>query len=180
VQPADYTSTSGTLSFAPGDTEETVSVTVNGDTEDEGAAEQFFLNFSGVENGQLPDTQAVGTITDDDGEPTIIIADTTVAEGDSGSSTATFTVTLSAASGLPITVNYATADDTAVQPADYITTSAAPSPLPPVETRKTIYRHHQRRHDRRRGIRAVLPQFALREVVNGQPRRHAGRGHDHR
>jgi hypothetical protein len=137
VQPADYTATSGTLSFAPLETTKTISVTINGDTLDEGAAEQFFLNFSDVVNGQLPDTQAVGTITDDDDPPTLTLADTTVAEGDSGDITATFTVTLSAASGLPITVNYATADDTAAQPADYTATAGTLS-FDPGETEKTI------------------------------------------
>ena len=40
----------------------------------------------------------------------------TVTEGDSGTQTATFTVSLSAPSGKPITVDYATADGTATAP----------------------------------------------------------------
>ena len=41
------------------------------------------------------------------------------AEGDAGTTTATFTVSLSAESGKPISVDYATADGTASSPADY-------------------------------------------------------------
>ena len=48
------------------------------------------------------------TITDNDNEPGLSIADATaVAEGDSGSTAMTFTVSLGAASGKPVTVDYA-------------------------------------------------------------------------
>jgi hypothetical protein len=119
VQPTDYIAKSDTLTFTPGDTQRIITVTINGDTADEGASEQFFLNFSDVENGQLPDTQAVGTITDDDEagtDPTITISGISVSEGDG---TATITVTLSAPSSGTTTVDYATVDDTAVAGSDY-------------------------------------------------------------
>jgi endoglucanase len=49
--------------------------------------------------------------------------------GGAGTVTATFTVTLSAASSQPVTVNYATADGTAVQGVDYVAASGSrPSP----------------------------------------------------
>jgi probable HAF family extracellular repeat protein len=51
--------------------------------------------------------------------PKISIADTTVNEGDSGTSDATFTVTLSEAITKAVTVDYATEDGTATQPEDY-------------------------------------------------------------
>src|SRR5262249_28763163 len=60
-----------------------------------------------------------GTINDDDTPPSLSIADVTINEGNSGSSNATFTVTLSAASGRTVTVAYATADGTALAPGDY-------------------------------------------------------------
>ena len=44
----------------------------------------------------------------------------TVTEGNSGTANAIFTVTLSAASGQTVTVDYATADGTAIAPADYV------------------------------------------------------------
>ncbi|HEY3052144.1 MAG TPA: Calx-beta domain-containing protein [Thermoanaerobaculia bacterium] len=52
--------------------------------------------------------------------PIISINDVSIIEGDSGTQTATFVVSLSALSKLPVTVNYATADGTAVAPGDYL------------------------------------------------------------
>ena len=51
--------------------------------------------------------------------PTISISDATVTEGDSGTVNAVFTVTLSKAYRMPITVNVATADGTAIAGTDY-------------------------------------------------------------
>lgn len=70
-----------------------------------------------------PASQTV-TITDDDPTPTLSIGDVTVTEGDTTDVTMTFTVSLSAASGQAVAVNYATADGTAISPADY---TAVPS-----------------------------------------------------
>jgi hypothetical protein len=55
--------------------------------------------------------------------PSLNIGDATVTEGNSGTRSATFTVTLSAASGQPVTVAYATADGTAAAGSDYRATS---------------------------------------------------------
>ena len=55
--------------------------------------------------------------------PTLSINDVSVAEGNSGTSTARFTVTLSAASTSTVTVNYATADATATAGSDYVSKS---------------------------------------------------------
>ncbi len=67
----------------------------------------------------IADGSGTGTITDDDPPPAVSIGDVSIAEGDSGTSQATFTVSLSAPSGKPISVDYATADGTATAPADY-------------------------------------------------------------
>jgi len=57
--------------------------------------------------------------------PTVSISDASVTEGSSGTNTLAFTVSLSApaASGLPVSVQYATADGSATAPADYATTT---------------------------------------------------------
>ena len=47
------------------------------------------------------------------------IGDVTVTEGDTGTVTASFNVTLAPASGREVSVQYATADGTATAPADY-------------------------------------------------------------
>ena len=51
--------------------------------------------------------------------PSISIADTTVTEGNSGTSNATFTVTLSKAATTPVTVTYSTANGTATAGTDF-------------------------------------------------------------
>ena len=121
---SDYQSNSGTLTFTPGLTTQPVTVLVNGDTLDE-ANETFFVNLSNATNAAILDPQGLGTINDNDPTPSLSINDlASIAEGDSGTSTATFTVTLSTASGQTVTVNYATADGTATTAGnDYAATS---------------------------------------------------------
>jgi hypothetical protein len=63
--------------------------------------------------GVITDTQATGKIKDDDAPPLVTIADTSGNEGNRGTATLSFTVSLSAASGKWVYVYYATADDTA-------------------------------------------------------------------
>jgi hypothetical protein len=55
--------------------------------------------------------------------PSLSIDDVSVTEGNSGSTSATFTVTLSAASASAVSVGYATADGTATAGSDYTATS---------------------------------------------------------
>ena len=114
----DFITASDTLTFTPGDTEETISITVNGDTIDE-FNETFLVNLSGESNVTVADTQGEGTINDDDALPTATIGNATVTEGDSGTVTAEFSVTLSAASEKTITINYSSADGSATASEDY-------------------------------------------------------------
>ncbi len=117
---SDYQAATGTLTFAPNDTSETITVVVNGDTVFE-SNETFAVNLSNPTNATIADSQGLGTITNDDAQPppTISINDVTVTEGNSGTTNATFTVTLSAASASTVTVNFATADNTATAGSDY-------------------------------------------------------------
>ena len=66
----DYTSTSGTLSFAPGETAKTVSVPVLDDAHDEGS-ETLTLTLSNPSGGNawLADASATGTIENSDAMP---------------------------------------------------------------------------------------------------------------
>jgi hypothetical protein len=71
--------------------------------------------------------------------PTLSIDDATVAEGDAGTTTATFTVTLSEApgSGETVTVDYATSDGTATAGTDYVAATGTLT-FAEGETTKTI------------------------------------------
>ena len=114
----DYVPASGTIAFPPGVTSRPVEVTVRGDARDE-LDESFFVNLSSATNASIADGQGVATINDDDLPPTLSISNGTTTE----SSGANFTVSLSAVSGLPVTVAYTTVDGTAVAGSDYTTTS---------------------------------------------------------
>ena len=108
------------------------------------------MNLSSPSNATVADSQGQGTITDDDPTPSLSINDVTVTEGNTGTTSATFNVTLSAASGQTVIVNYATADGTATAGSDYAATSrdADLQPRPDLED---LQCHRQRRHARRAG-----------------------------
>jgi len=135
-EPADYTSSSGAGTITAGSTSTTISVPVKGDTVDE-PDESFKVNLSSPSNATISDGQGIGTITDDDAAPSLSIDDVTVAEGDSGTANATFTVSLSAASGKAVSVGYATADGSAGAPGDY-TSASGPVNFAVGETSRTV------------------------------------------
>lgn len=122
---SDYASRNGDVSFAPGQTERVIAITVNGDVAVE-PDENFFVTMSNVVNATLGDGQGVVTIVNDDAVlPTLSINDTSVAEGNSGTRNAVFTVTLSAAATSPVSVSFATANGTATAGSDYLATSGS-------------------------------------------------------
>jgi hypothetical protein len=124
---SDYTSTSNSRTIPAGSTSTTIQVKTTEDTLDE-ADETYSLLLSSVTNATVTDGEGTGTIVDDDPTPTLSINNpAAVAEG----SNVVFTVTLSAASGRTVTVNWATSNgdgvngtDDAVAPGDYAAASA--------------------------------------------------------
>src|SRR5205814_5449476 len=135
---ADYTAVSATLSFASGETSKTFTVPITNDSLNE-ASETINLALSNVTGSAAlaaPST-AVVTIIDDDPVPGISIGDVSVAEGNSGTTYANFIVSLTAASGQTVTVNYATADGTAMAPSDYSATSGTLT-FAPGQTSRTL------------------------------------------
>ena len=111
-----------TLTFAPGVTQQTVNVVVFNDPTPE--PEEFFVvNLANATNAVLFDNQGVGTIIDDDAPPqtTASIIDANLdPEGDSGQSTMSFIVTLSAPPTGNMTINYDTSDGLAQDGFDYL------------------------------------------------------------
>jgi hypothetical protein len=118
VAPIDYTGALGTVTFAPGVTSRTVTVQVQEDPDDAGT-ESFSVALSAPTNAALgAHPTGVGTILED--TPHLDVGSAGVFEPVSGTTSATFTVTLSEASPSPVTVQYATAAGTATAPSDYV------------------------------------------------------------
>ena len=133
----DYAAGGGTLAFAPGEAAHTIVVAVNGDNTFE-PDETFFVNLSNAAHATIADAQGQGTIVNDDPMPAITISAVTVVEGNSGSTPATFTVSLSNPSSSAVSVSFATADGTATT-ANHDYAAASGSLLfAPHETSKTI------------------------------------------
>lgn len=122
--PADYAIATGTLTFAPGQTAQLVTLSVVGETAVE-AHENFFLNLSNLSGGgTITDAQGQITILNDDGAATLSVADASTVEGNvPPPADALHAVTLSAVTGSPVTVDFATADGTATAGTDYTATS---------------------------------------------------------
>ena len=106
------------------------SVTVNGDVAIE-PDETFFVNVTNVTGATVEDGQGVGTIQNDD-LPTLSINDVALSEGNSGTKTFTFTVSLSAAAPTAgVTFDIATQDNTAtVADSDYVARSLTGQTIP--------------------------------------------------
>lgn len=136
---SDYTAASGTLSFAPGELTKTIAVTVNGDTLSE-ANETILLNLSAPTNANIATGTGTATITNDDlVAPTISLSSgVAVTEGNTGTTDATFHLTLSQASGQTVTVTVATADGTAKTSDDDYVANTQTITFAPGETDKTF------------------------------------------
>src|SRR5262249_22145043 len=94
---------------------------------------QFVSAATGDYHTQNPAVAAYGAYGSQ--LPTLSVADVAVNEGNSGTTPATFTVTLSPASSQTVTVNYATADGTATAGSDYVAASGSLSFAPGVTSR---------------------------------------------
>jgi hypothetical protein len=123
----DFSSATGTLTFTPGQTSQTLGVNVSGDTTAE-PDETFTVLLANATNATIVKASGAGIILNDDGgvnPPGISVSAGSVAEGHTGESLISFQVSLSAASSSDVTVSYATSDGTAAAGADYTTTSGS-------------------------------------------------------
>lgn len=117
----DYVGNAGTLTFTPGEVSKTVTVLIAGDVLNE-PDETFTVTLAIPTNAVIANGVGTGTIVNDDGTPIISIDNPSFAEGNSGTTPAAFTVSLSNPSSSPVTVQFATSDGTAAAGSDYAAT----------------------------------------------------------
>ena len=137
--PDDYQSSSGMVTFAAGETAQSFTINVVSDTQPE-ADESFNINFSNPQNVTLGATTVTVVIEDDDSGttfPALQVGDVNITEGNTGTTTAEFNVTLSASSTNTVTVDYVTSDLTATAAADYQSKNGSLS-FAPGEISKTV------------------------------------------
>ncbi len=148
---SDYIATSGTLTFAPGETSRTVAIIVNSDATAE-AKETFTVTLSNPSGATLIDASGTGSITDPATIPTppvtpvtpvtpvalpkVSIADLAVTEGNGTHAHFMFTATLDKASATAVSVGYATANGTATAGVDYTAANGTISFAPGVTTQQ--------------------------------------------
>lgn len=80
----DYVAKSGTLTFAPGTTEQTIQILVRGDERPE-TTEDFLVNLTNAVHATLLDSQATGLILNDETEPIILIDESWLQQRGNGS-----------------------------------------------------------------------------------------------
>ena len=122
IADGDFEAASMRLTFAPGSVAESLSVTVFGDTKYE-ADELLLVRLSSAVGAVLADSEAIGTILDDD-PPAISVADTSIGEGDTGTRVLSFRVCLDSAAKSPVRFRYYLLDGTAtIADRDYLAAS---------------------------------------------------------
>jgi hypothetical protein len=136
VAGADYTAASGTITFPPGSTEQTITVEVLPDLLDE-TDETFTLALSGASGAAVVDGTAVGTIVDDDTVPSVDALDCAVIEGNAGTTGCVIEARLSGPYPEAVIVQYATANGTATAGSDY-TSSSGVITFPPAALSLTV------------------------------------------
>src|SRR5262249_49551930 len=124
---SDYTAVSGTLTFLKGQTVKTIMVPVAGDLASEPGG-TFFVNLGTPQHATIADGR--GGVTNMDRHNRLSITDVTAAEGNEGTTAFNFTVSLAAPAVSTVTVNYATADGSALAGSDYAATSGKLTFLP--------------------------------------------------
>ena len=137
---SDYLARAGTLVLQPGETSVVVQLTVLGDTVSEDD-ELFYLDLVNSRNAGIARGRGEITILQD--EVLLVPGNLAVTEGNSGTVDAVFSLTLSAPSTLPISVDYytgggnASSSMAATENVDYIATTGTVT-FQPGETVKTV------------------------------------------
>jgi len=123
---SDYTAVTGyTVTYADGEMgDKTIDIPISEDMVYEGDETiNLSLSSTSVNLSVVGPLNATLTIIDNETPPLVSINDVTVNEGQSGTTSLNFTVSLSGPSAFPVTVNYQTANSTAHAPGDYTSAS---------------------------------------------------------
>ncbi|MHB1038670.1 MAG: Calx-beta domain-containing protein, partial [Pirellulales bacterium] len=111
---SDYEPQQGTLTFAPGETVQQITVPTGNDSTVE-PDEHFWVSLSQAVGAQIDGGAAAGTILDNDSRPKVDVSDVSVVAGQS----ATFIVSLSNPYTQTVTVDYETEEGTAKEHRDF-------------------------------------------------------------
>ncbi|MFO1461013.1 MAG: LamG-like jellyroll fold domain-containing protein [Verrucomicrobiota bacterium] len=133
---ADFEAKSGVLEFPPGVVRQTIKVPVVGDGLYE-LDESFAFVLSQPVNAELGLARALGNIVSVDPLPVVRVRSVTAPEGNAGPTFFRFEFELDRASGLPARLHYATTNDTAKAPTDYVATEGTLE-FPPGQTLGTV------------------------------------------
>jgi len=135
---SDYAGTSsGSVMIPANTTSYPLPVNILDDATDE-PDEDFSVELTGATGAAVVGSPGSATILDNDAPPTVSVADAgSLAEGNSGTRNATFTVSLSAPSGHTVTVDYQTADGSAQAGSDYVGATSSVD-IPPGSTSQPV------------------------------------------
>lgn len=133
VAGSDFLPAGGAVTFAPGGGTATVTVPIVGDKLNE-PTETFTVQLLSPQGSRLSKGVGVGTILDNDLAPGLYVNDVFLSSSSPGVLAAVFTVALGAPSGQPVTVDFATADGTALAGIDYVAQAGVLTFAPGVTT----------------------------------------------
>ncbi len=124
---SDYTASTGTLSFAAGETSKTITIPIINDTAVE-SSETFTVTISAPTGGATLGTTTVSTVTITDNDsvvpvPGVLSISPTTVSVSEGAASATFTVSRTGGSDGAVAVSFATSNVTATAGSDYTATS---------------------------------------------------------
>jgi hypothetical protein len=117
---SDYVAKTGTLTIPAGAGGGTISVNIHGDVAVE-PDESLSLTLASPSPASIPilRSTAIGTISNDDTASGITVHDASLAEGNSGTSSMAFPITLNTPAASAIKLTYSTSDGSATAPSDY-------------------------------------------------------------
>ena len=138
ISGTDFTASSGTITFGPGETIKSFTIPIIDDSLDE-VFETINLTLTNAVGFTLgSQSTAVLVVNDNDPAPTISITDAVVGEGDSGFTDMQFTLTLSTVSGRLVRVGFNTFGFTALAGSDFQSVFSTLVSFNPGETTKTM------------------------------------------